>query len=87
LADDPDDGISVVAAQLGPGREDEVRSDWNQFVFDVTLSQSLIRCLENQGQWAIKNGRTTAQEIPDFRRILYPQAIKAAAPSAFSVIE
>jgi NitT/TauT family transport system substrate-binding protein len=84
---DREDAIAVVAGELGPGRTDEVRGDWDRFVFDVTLGQSLIRCLENQARWAVRHGRTDAQAAPRFLRMLYPQALKRAAPGAFSVIE
>jgi NitT/TauT family transport system substrate-binding protein len=86
-AEAPAEAQAVVARQLGDGRETEVANDWSKYTFEIALGQDLIRGLEDQARWAIEAGRTSASEVPDFRTVIAPAAIKAVRPESFTVME
>ncbi len=83
----PGEAQAVVAAQLGPDRAAEVANDWDTYTFEIALGQGLIRGLEDQARWAIEMRRAPASEVPDFRTVLAPAAIKAVRPQSFTVME
>lgn len=60
---------------------------WNDFQFNLTLSQSLLFTLENQARWSIKNSLTDRRNLPDFLDALYVDGLKSVKPEAVRIIK
>ena len=59
---------------------------WDNYVFDVYLDQALILTLEDEARWAMKNKLTLKNKLPNYLDFIYPDALKATKPRAFSII-
>ncbi|QYJ96069.1 ABC transporter substrate-binding protein [Shewanella alkalitolerans] len=56
----------------------ELEWAWNDYVFRLSLNNSLISNLHAQARWAIASGAVDAQTTPDFRLLLDDSALKQA---------
>jgi NitT/TauT family transport system substrate-binding protein len=59
---------------------------WDDFIFDVSLSQALIITLEDEARWAIKNKLTEKNKVPNYLDFIYLNALEAIKPEAISII-
>lgn len=59
---------------------------WDNYVFDISLDQALILTLEDEARWAMKNKLTPKNKLPNYLDFIYPDALKAIKPRAFSII-
>lgn len=59
---------------------------WNDFQFNISLSQSLLFSLEDQAGWAIKNGLVERRDLPNFLEALYVDGLMAVKPDAVRLI-
>ena len=59
---------------------------WDDFVFKISLDQSLITTLEDEARWAIHNKLTEKSEVPDYLNYIVPAALKAINPEVVTVI-
>jgi len=59
---------------------------WDSYVFDVSLDQALILTLEDEARWAIENKLVEKSMLPNYLDLIYPDALKAVKPRAFSII-
>jgi NitT/TauT family transport system substrate-binding protein len=59
---------------------------WSQNQFAVTLDQSLILAMEDEARWMITNNLTNATEVPDFRRYVYEEGLRAVKPGSVRII-
>jgi ABC-type nitrate/sulfonate/bicarbonate transport system substrate-binding protein len=62
-------------------------SIWNDFHYNLSLNQSLLVTLENQARWAIKNGLTDRDVLPDFLEVLSLDGLRSVKPDSVRVIE
>ena len=60
---------------------------WDEFVFEISLGQSLMIGLEAEAMWAIKNNLTDATEIPNYLDFIYTDALEAVKPSRMTIIK
>jgi NitT/TauT family transport system substrate-binding protein len=60
---------------------------WQQNQFSLSLDQSLILAMEDEGRWMIKNNLTTEKTIPDFRDYIYTKGLEAVQPESVNIIE
>jgi ABC-type nitrate/sulfonate/bicarbonate transport system substrate-binding protein len=58
---------------------------WKDFVFDITLEQSLILTLEAEAQWAINNNLTEATEIPNYLDYINIDALREVKPESITI--
>ncbi len=58
----------------------------SQFLFDLSLDQSLLVTLEDQTRWAIKNKLTDRTEVPDFLEYICIEALKEVNPDAVTIM-
>ncbi|MCG9712297.1 ABC transporter substrate-binding protein [Shewanella insulae] len=56
----------------------ELEWAWNDYLFRLTLNNSLLSNLHAQARWAIASGAVDAQNAPDFRLLLDDLALKQA---------
>ena len=59
---------------------------WPENQFSLSLDQSLVTALEDEGRWMIKNNLTTEKSIPDFRDYIYLKGLDEVKPEAVNVI-
>ena len=76
---------NIVAERLSLDKEIMV-SCWDDFVFEVSLDQSLLITLEAEARWAIENGLTDATEVPNYLEYLYLDALNEVKPEAVGII-
>ncbi len=60
---------------------------WDEFVFELSLDQSLLISLEDEARWAIKNNLVSAKEIPNYLDYIYLEALEAVKPEAVTIIQ
>jgi NitT/TauT family transport system substrate-binding protein len=58
---------------------------WPGHRFSLSLDQSLVTVMEDEGRWMIKNNLTTEKKIPDFRNYIYPEGLEAVKPEASNI--
>ena len=75
----------IVAERLNMDRE-VMDVLWDEFVFEISLQQSLIVTLEDEARWAIKNNLTDATEVPNYLDYIYLDALNELKPDAVNII-
>lgn len=67
--------------------EEEVNSIWKRATIEVTLSNSLLLCLEEQFRWQTAQDKTKAPgSMPNYLDFISPGYLKAIKPDAASVL-
>jgi ABC-type nitrate/sulfonate/bicarbonate transport systems, periplasmic components len=59
---------------------------WPKNEFSLTLDQSLVVAMEDEGRWMIANNLTTAKTIPDIRDHIYTKGLEGVLPESVNVI-
>lgn len=67
--------------------ENAAASIWDDYVFKLSLEQSLLTTLEDQARWTIKNGFTEKTKVPNYLGYLYLDALKGIGPEAVTIIK
>ena len=60
--------------------------DWQNHRFSVTLSQSLIKSMEDETRWRIRRNLTNETDIPDFSKYVSSDFLYTLKPSAVTII-
>lgn len=55
-----------------------VEWSWNDYIFRLSLNNSLLSMLQTQARWAVASGAVTKQPLPDFRLYLDDSALITA---------
>jgi len=67
-------------------RDDKYMSAvWPMHQFSLSLDQSLITAMEDEGRWMIKNRLTTEDTIPDFRNYIYQECLEEVKPESVNI--
>ena len=64
-----------------------LEQEWQNHLFSVTLSQSLIKSMEDETRWRIRNNLTDAVDIPDFSKYIAADTLYKLKPSAVTIIQ
>jgi NitT/TauT family transport system substrate-binding protein len=59
---------------------------WPKNQFSLTLDQSLITAMEDEGRWMIANNLTTEKTIPDYRNYIYTKGLEEIKPDSVNII-
>ena len=59
---------------------------WPKNEFSLSLDQSLVVAMEDEGRWMIANNLTTAKTIPDIRDHIYTKGLREVKPESVNVI-
>lgn len=59
---------------------------WPEHQFSLTLDQSLLIAMNDEGRWMIKNNLTTEKVIPDFRNYIYTEGLEEVEPGSVNII-
>ncbi|BDU76801.1 ABC transporter substrate-binding protein [Mesoterricola sediminis] len=81
VARDPAGAQAVVSRASGAPLE-LVKEVWGAFDHRLGLDQGLLVALEDETRWAMKNGLVPGGPMPDYRKLLYPDGLRAVAPTA-----
>jgi len=76
---------SIVAERLDLENESMIVL-WEDFIFEISLEQSLIITLEDEARWAIKNNLTDKTEVPNYLDYIHLDALEAVKPEAITII-
>lgn len=81
----PKDAKAIVQKRLN-FNDAYMETVWPQNHFSLSLDQSLILAMEDEGRWMIKNNLTAERTIPDFRDYIYTRGLDDIKPGSVSVI-
>ena len=59
---------------------------WPQHQYSLTLDQSLITAMEDEGRWMIDNNLTIERQLPNFLDSVHEDGLKAIKPEAVNII-
>jgi ABC-type nitrate/sulfonate/bicarbonate transport system substrate-binding protein len=84
--DNQEESIDIIASRLETNREiiDEL---WEDYQFRVSLSQTLIVTLEDEGRWYIKSNLTDATSVPNYLDYIYTDALEEVDESKVTIIK
>ncbi len=84
--DDPQSAQRVVAGfnEIPPA---EVGALWNNSTSALSLDQRLVLALEDESRWAIRNGLTQRETVPDYLDFIYLDGLRAVKPKAVSILK
>ncbi len=80
------EAIDLVSERLKIDKE-FITGVWDDFVFAVSLDQSLLITLEDQAKWAIVNNLVDATEVPNYLDYIYLDALDEVKPEAIGIID
>lgn len=58
---------------------------WQQNQFSLSLDQSLVTAMEDEGRWMINNNLTSAKKIPDFQAHIYTKGLEEVKPGSVNI--
>ena len=85
IKENKEDSQKIVMERLDMDKESMLLL-WDDFVFEISLDQSLIVTLEDEARWAIKNNLVKGKEIPNYLDFIYLDALKKVKPEAVGII-
>ena len=85
IKDHKEESQELIANRLKLDRK-VITALWDDFVFEVSLDQSLILTLEDEAKWAIKNNLTDKTKVPNYLDFIYLDALEVVKPEAITVI-
>jgi NitT/TauT family transport system substrate-binding protein len=59
---------------------------WPDNHFSLSLDQSLVTAMEDEGRWMIKNNLTNERSIPDYRNYIYTKGLEGIKPDSVNII-
>ena len=59
---------------------------WPDHQFALSLDQSLVLAMEDEGRWMIDNNLTSEKMIPDFRGNIYTKGLEEVKPESVNII-
>lgn len=59
---------------------------WPENQFSLSLDQSLVTAMEDEGRWMINNNLTSEKTIPDFRKYIYTKGLEEVKPESVEII-
>ncbi len=80
----PSEAQAILRKRLGV---DQAFIDWvwPGMRFQLTLEQSLIKTLESQARWAIREGHVGGKAVPNYLRYVHPLPLREADANAVSL--
>ena len=85
VASSPVEAMAITAEALGAPPAD-IKQIWPTLKLHLRLEQALLLLLESQSRWAIRNGYSSAQEVPDFMQYIHTAPLKQLRADAVTLI-
>ncbi len=80
----PDEAKAII--QKRPHYDDAyMASIWPDQQFSLSLDQSLLIAMNDEGRWMIKNNLTTEKTLPYFRDYIYTKSLEEVKPEALNI--
>lgn len=81
----PDDAKTIVQKWMNY-TDATMAAIWPDHQYSLTLDQSLVIAMEDEGRWMIKNNLTNEKMIPNFRNYIYTKGLEAVKPESVNII-
>lgn len=81
----PADAQRIVEERVGMDGP-ELDAEWPRHQFSLSLDQSLILAMEDEGRWMIRNNLTDAKTVPDYRKYLSTDGLERVSPGSLKII-
>jgi len=65
--------------------DEYIATIWPQHRFSLTLDQSLLIAMNDEGIWMIRNNLTNERTLPDFSSYIYTQGMREVKPDAVNI--
>ncbi len=75
----------IVAERLKLDKE-AMTTLWKDFIFEISLDESLLVTLEDEARWAIQNKLTDKTEVPNYLDYIYFDALDEVKTKAIGII-
>jgi ABC-type nitrate/sulfonate/bicarbonate transport system substrate-binding protein len=66
--------------------EEYMAAAWPNHQFSLTLDQSLVAAMEDEGRWMIRGNLTTEKTIPSFRNHIHTKGLEEIKPESVNII-
>ena len=80
-----EDSQMIVAERLKLDKE-VMTTLWDDFIFEISLDQSLLVTIEAEARWAINNKLTDKIEVPNYLDYIHFDALEEVKPEAVGII-
>jgi NitT/TauT family transport system substrate-binding protein len=60
-------------------------SIWPQHQYSLSLDQSLLTAMEDEGRWMIANNLTSEKTLPDYSDYIYTKGLEAVIPESVNI--
>jgi NitT/TauT family transport system substrate-binding protein len=81
----PEEAKAIAQKRL-PGDDAYATAIWANTRFSLSLDQSLITAMEDEGRWMINNNLTDEKAIPDYYDYLYLDGLEEVRPESVNII-
>jgi NitT/TauT family transport system substrate-binding protein len=85
MKDHKEESQDIVAERLNLDGE-LMNIFWEDFVFEISLQQSLIITLEDEARWAIKNNLTDKTQVPNYLDYVHLDTLYELKPNLVNII-
>ena len=66
--------------------KDYVRAAWDDFIFGISLDQTLLVAWDDIARWAIENNFIDKEKLPNYLNFIYLDALEAVKPESITII-
>jgi ABC-type nitrate/sulfonate/bicarbonate transport system substrate-binding protein len=84
-AEHPAEAKAILKERMGVD-DAYIAKVWSNSRYSISLDQSLIIAMEDEGRWMINNNLTTEKAMPDYTDYLYLKGLEDVKPEAVSII-
>lgn len=84
LVNHPDEAKAIIQKRLNYS-DAFMTTIWPYNQYSLSLDQSLITAMEDEGRWMIKNNLANEKAIPDFRNYVYLKGLKEVKPESVNI--
>jgi NitT/TauT family transport system substrate-binding protein len=82
--DHPAEAEAIVQEKLNYSDE-QMAETWPENQFSITLDQSLLTAMNDEGQWMIYNNLTSENTTPDYQDYIYTKGMEEVKPQAVNI--
>ncbi len=85
MIDHPAESKAIVQKRLNFS-DSYMATVWPDHQFSLSLDQSLLIAMNDEGRWAINNNLTSEKTLPYFQDYIYTKALKEVRPESVNII-
>jgi ABC-type nitrate/sulfonate/bicarbonate transport system substrate-binding protein len=80
-----EESIVIISQRINVSKDD-ISELWDDYKFDVDLSQSLIVGMESVARWSIRNNLTDSVDVPNYLKYIHTETLRNLNPYAVTII-